>query len=159
MNKIKSWEALAQICGKARQQSKKIVFTNGCFDILHEGHMLLLQKAKQLGDILIVGLNTDSSVKRLKGSSRPINTEQERAQNLATLDFVGYVTLFEQDTPLELITAIKPDVLVKGGDYANKNCVGSQFVESLGGKTVIIPLVEGVSTTKIIEKLGLKSKV
>ena len=159
MNKIKSWEELAQICEKARQQRKKIVFTNGCFDILHEGHLLVLQKAKQLGDILIVGLNSDSSVKKLKGSSRPINPEQKRAQNLAAFDFVDYVALFEQDTPLELIKIIKPDFLVKGGDYANKNCVGSHFVESLGGKTVIVPLVEGISTTKIIEKLGLNSKV
>lgn len=132
---------------------KKIVFTNGCFDILHIGHIRYLQEAAKLGDILIIALNSDASVKRLKGSDRPINNEMERAEMIGALGFVDYVTLFEEDTPLELIKKIQPDVLVKGGDYTQDEVVGREEVEARGGKLVLIPFVEGKSTTNIIEKI------
>ena len=127
---------------------KRIVFTNGCFDILHPGHIQLLSAAKQQGDILIVGLNTDSSVKMLKGESRPVMDEQSRAIVLAALSVVDYVVLFPEETPLQLIKEIGPDVLVKGGDYAPEKIAGSEFVRSRGGKTVVVPLLEGFSSTK-----------
>lgn len=134
-------------------RDKKIVFTNGCFDILHVGHIRYLQEAAKLGDILIIGLNSDSSVQRLKGSERPINSEMERAEMLGALSFVDYVVLFNEDTPLELITRIKPDILVKGGDYAPDEVVGKKEVEERGGKLVLIPFVEGKSTTNIIKRI------
>ena len=129
---------------------KKIVFTNGCFDILHVGHITYLREAAQLGDLLIVGLNSDASIKRLKGAERPINCQADRAEMLAALECVDYVVIFDDDTPLELIKTVKPDILVKGGDYAVENIVGSDFVSELGGRVVTIPLVEGKSTTKLI---------
>ena len=134
-------------------EKQKIVFTNGCFDILHVGHIRYLQEAARLGDVLIVGLNSDSSVKRLKGSERPINNENERAEMLVALGFVDYVMIFDEDTPLELIKTIRPDVIVKGGDYTPDNVVGKKEVEENGGKLVIIPFIEGKSTTNIIDKL------
>ena len=133
---------------------KRIVFTNGCFDILHPGHIQLLSAAKQQGDILIVGLNTDSSVKMLKGESRPVMDEQSRAIVLAALSVVDYVVLFPEETPLQLIKEIGPDVLVKGGDYAPEKIAGSEFVRSRGGKTVVVPLLEGFSSTKFVDKTG-----
>lgn len=132
---------------------KRIVFTNGCFDILHIGHIRYLQEAKQLGDILIVGLNSDASVKRLKGPERPVNSELERAEMLAAFGFVDNVAIFGEDTPLELIRRIQPDVLVKGGDYASEYVVGTKEVKARGGRLVLIPFVEGKSTTNIIEKI------
>lgn len=132
---------------------KKIVFTNGCFDILHIGHIRYLQEAAKLGDILVMGLNSDASVKRLKGSERPINNENDRAELLCALGFVDYVVIFEEDTPLELIKKLQPDVLVKGGDYSNEYVVGTNEVKARGGELALIPLVEGKSTTHIIEKL------
>lgn len=132
---------------------KKIVFTNGCFDILHIGHIRYLQEAAKLGDILIVGLNSDESVRRLKGPERPINSENDRAEMLASLGFVDYVTIFEDDTPLELINTIQPDILVKGGDYVPEEVVGREVVEKRGGKLVLLPFIEGRSTTRIIEKI------
>lgn len=132
---------------------KKIVFTNGCFDILHIGHVRYLQEAAKLGDMLVVGLNSDASVKRLKGESRPVNSENERAELLCALGFVDYVVIFEEDTPYEIIDLIQPDVLVKGGDYSNSYVVGTDIVEARGGKLVLIPFVEGKSTTNIIEKM------
>jgi D-beta-D-heptose 7-phosphate kinase/D-beta-D-heptose 1-phosphate adenosyltransferase len=132
---------------------KKIVFTNGCFDIMHVGHLRYLQEASKLGDILIVALNSDLSVKRLKGPERPINSELERAEMMCALGFVDYVVIFEEDTPLELIKKIQPDVLVKGGDYTNDYVVGTREVEAGGGKLVLIPFVEGKSTTNIIKKM------
>lgn len=133
--------------------SSKIVFTNGCFDILHIGHIRYLQEAAALGDILIVGLNSDASVKRLKGPERPINSQAERAEMLGALGFVDYVTIFDEDTPLELIKTIQPDILVKGQDYAPEQVVGKKEVEERGGKLVLVPFVEGKSTTNIIEKM------
>jgi len=134
-------------------EGKKIVFTNGCFDILHIGHIRYLQKAAKLGDILVVGVNSDASVKRLKGEERPINPETDRTEMLAALSFVNYVVVFEEDTPLEIIKLLRPDVLVKGGDYSDKYVVGSEEVEKNGGKLVLIPFVEGKSTTNIINKI------
>ena len=142
--KIKTKEELLKII-----KDKKIVFTNGCFDILHFGHIKYLEKAKKLGDILVVGLNSDKSVKRLKGDSRPINNEFLRACMLASLYFVDYVVIFGEDTPLELIKFLKPDVLVKGGDYKGKEVVGSEFVN----KVELIDFEDGFSTTNIINKI------
>lgn len=136
-----------------KRQGRKIVFTNGCFDVLHYGHIRYLLEARKLGDLLVVGLNSDESVRRLKGSSRPINRENERAFVLAALACVDYVTLFEEDTPEELIKLVRPDVLVKGGDYTLDNIVGADFVTKNGGTVTTIPFVEGFSSTRIIEKL------
>jgi rfaE bifunctional protein nucleotidyltransferase chain/domain len=136
-----------------KQDGHKIVFTNGCFDVLHYGHVHYLLQAKELGDILVIGLNSDNSVRRLKGPTRPINGENERAFVLAALACVDYVTLFEEDTPEELIKVVRPDVLVKGGDYTLDNIVGADFVMQNGGTVTTIPFVEGFSSTRIIEKL------
>lgn len=133
---------------------RKIVFTNGCFDVLHFGHVHYLLKAKELGDILVVGLNSDDSVRRLKGSARPVNGEKERAFVLAALSCIDYVTLFEEDTPEELIKVVRPDVLVKGGDYDITTIVGADFVQRNGGTVTTIPFVEGFSSTRIIEQLN-----
>ena len=131
---------------------QKIVFTNGCFDVLHYGHVRYLAQARQLGDVLVVGLNSDASVRRLKGEGRPINPEQARAFVLAALEMVDYVCLFEEDTPYNLISAVQPDVLVKGGDYAIDNIVGGDIVKKRNGEVVVLPFVEGYSSTRIIEK-------
>lgn len=132
---------------------KKISFTNGVFDILHPGHIFSLSQAAKEADYLVVGLNSDESVKRLKGDGRPVNGEDARALILASLILVDVVIIFEEDTPLELIKAIKPDVLVKGGDYKIEQIVGAKEVVAHGGRVVINPLIEGFSTTAIIEKL------
>jgi D-beta-D-heptose 7-phosphate kinase/D-beta-D-heptose 1-phosphate adenosyltransferase len=135
-----------------RSQNKSIVFTNGCFDLLHAGHIKLLSSAKKLGDKLIIGLNSDSSIQLLKGLDRPINNELNRAEVLSALDAVDAIIIFDDQTPQKLIETIKPDVLCKGGDYADKSIVGDVFVKSYGGKVTIIPIVTDISTTKIIEK-------
>lgn len=140
---------------REEHSEKKIVFTNGCFDILHIGHVRYLQKAAQLGDILVVGLNSDESVKRLKGAERPINSELDRIEMLSVLGFVDYVVVFDEDTPYDLIEKIRPDILVKGGDYKPDEVVGRDIVEANGGELVIMPLVEGKSTSNIIQKLHL----
>lgn len=132
---------------------KKIVFTNGCFDILHVGHIKYMQEASKLGDILVVGLNSDDSVRRLKGKERPINNQEDRAQMLSALEFVDYVVIFDQDTPYELIKKILPDVLVKGGDYNPNNVVGRDIVEGRGGMLKLLPFINGKSTTNIIDKI------
>ena len=132
---------------------RKIVFTNGCFDVLHYGHVRYLLEARKLGDLLVVGLNNDDSVRRLKGSTRPVNGENERAFVLAALSCVDYVSLFEEGTPEELIKIVRPDVLVKGGDYTIDNIVGADFVQRNGGVVTTIPFVEGFSSTRIIEQL------
>ena len=133
---------------------RKMVFTNGCFDVLHFGHVHYLLQAKALGDILVVGLNSDDSVRRLKGPTRPINGEKERAFVLAALSCVDYVVVFEEDTPKELIETVQPDVLVKGGDYALDQIVGADFVTRNGGTVTTLPFVEGFSSTRIIEQLN-----
>ena len=133
---------------------RKIVFTNGCFDVLHFGHVHYLLQAKELGDILVIGLNSDDSVRRLKGPTRPVNGEKERAFVLAALACVDYVVLFGEDTPKELIETVRPDVLVKGGDYDITTIVGADFVQRNGGTVTTIPFVEGFSSTRIIEQLN-----
>jgi D-beta-D-heptose 7-phosphate kinase/D-beta-D-heptose 1-phosphate adenosyltransferase len=129
--------------------NKKIVFTNGCFDILHIGHIRYLEKAKEYGDILIIGLNSDESVRRLKGDLRPISTQEDRALLLSALQFVDYVVLFEEDTPYNLIQQISPDILIKGADYQDKEVVGSELVKEL----ILIDFISGKSTTNIINKI------
>jgi D-beta-D-heptose 7-phosphate kinase/D-beta-D-heptose 1-phosphate adenosyltransferase len=136
-----------------RATGKKIAFTNGCFDILHEGHIFSLSQAAKEADLLIVGVNSDASIKRLKGDDRPINHEQSRALILASLAVVDAVVLFDEDTPLQLIQALLPDVLVKGGDYTIDQIVGSKEVIANGGKVLINPIVEGFSTTGIIQQI------
>jgi rfaE bifunctional protein nucleotidyltransferase chain/domain len=138
---------------------KKIVFTNGCFDLLHAGHADYLNKAKSLGDILVVGINSDASVRRIKGEKRPILPQQMRAYLLDNLKPVDYVVIFEEDTPLELIKAIKPDVLVKGADWDLERIVGADFVLSYGGRVERIPFSFDISTSKVVERiLGLYCK-
>jgi len=132
---------------------KNISFTNGCFDILHAGHILSLSEAAKEGDVLVVGVNTDASTKRLKGPERPINNENDRALMLASLSIVDAVTLFDEDTPYELITAIMPDVIVKGGDYTFEQMIGAKEVVANGGRVVINPILQGYSTTGIIGKI------
>ena len=139
---------------RLKAEGKKIVFTNGCFDILHAGHITYLREAKRLGDVLVIGLNSDDSVKRLKGESRPVNNLFDRQLLLTSLEFVDFVVPFEEDTPLELIKQVMPDVLVKGGDYIFETIVGAQEVLENGGTVEIIPLVEGKSTTGIIQKIS-----
>lgn len=136
-------------------KNQKIVFTNGCFDIIHRGHVEYLAKAASLGDQLIIGLNTDASVKRLKGSARPVQDENTRALVLASFSFVSKVVLFDEDTPYELIKLVQPDILVKGGDYKPEEIVGYDLVKSKGGEIVTIELVDGHSTTSIIQKMTL----
>ncbi|UCE04086.1 MAG: D-glycero-beta-D-manno-heptose-7-phosphate kinase [Candidatus Latescibacterota bacterium] len=151
--RIVSRSDIPKVVSRARGQSKRIVFTNGCFDILHVGHIKLLQKARSLGDLLIVGINDDASVRSLKGEKRPLIAELERAHVLASLDCVDYVTIFSEDTPLALIDLIRPDVLVKGGDYAIHEVVGRSLVESYGGRVELVPIVEGFSTSDLVRRI------
>lgn len=137
---------------KYKKLGKKIIFTNGCFDLLHVGHIRYLDQAKTFGDILIVGINSDASVQRLKGPTRPIQNENDRAEILASLKAVDHTVLFNEETPLELIKKIKPDILVKGGDWKIQQIVGWDFVQSYGGQVESLQFVEGRSTTQIIEK-------
>jgi D-beta-D-heptose 7-phosphate kinase/D-beta-D-heptose 1-phosphate adenosyltransferase len=137
----------------ARQKGRRIVFTNGCFDLLHVGHVKYLQKARQQGDLLVLGLNSDASIRRIKGPKRPLIKEEERAHILAALDCVDYVVLFDEDTPMDLIREVRPDVLIKGGDYEPAQVVGREFVESYGGRLELIQFVDGKSTTNIINKI------
>ena len=151
--KIRSRESLASLLATARRQGRKVVFTNGCFDLLHVGHVRYLQRARQLGDLLVLGLNSDASIRRLKGPQRPLIGEEERAHILAALDCIDFVTIFDEDTPLELLELLRPDILVKGGDYIPERVVGRELVESYGGRVELIPFVDGKSTTGIIEKI------
>lgn len=139
---------------KARRAGKKVVFTNGCFDILHSGHVSLLEKARSMGDLLILGLNSDASVRRLKGAGRPLNGLADRARVLSALAAVDAVVAFSQDTPHELIKALRPDILVKGADYGHSEIVGREFA----GRTVRIPLVKGRSTTGLIQKMKVSRR-
>ena len=152
-NKLLSLEDLETKLSEWRSLKKNIVFTNGCFDILHRGHVEYLAQASDLGDKLIVGLNTDASVKRLKGELRPVNDEQSRALLLSALQFVDAVVLFGEDTPYELIKQVQPDVLVKGNDYCVEEIVGYDIVTAKGGKVLTINLVDGFSTTNIIKRM------
>ena len=145
---------LVQMREQFRHDGKIIVFTNGCFDIVHRGHVDYLTKAKALGDVLLVGMNTDASVRRLKGTARPIVCQDDRAFVLAAFRVVDYICLFDEDTPLQLIQAIKPDILVKGEDYRLDQVVGREVVESYGGRVCLVPLLQGYSTTQIAEKIA-----
>ena len=157
MAAIRSRDSIGQEVRRLQSSGKRIVFTNGCFDILHPGHIDLLTRARQLGDALVVAINSDSSVRRLKGSSRPIFPEDERAEILSALEVVDYVCMFDEDTPRETILTIHPDVLVKGADWV-ANIVGQREVEAWGGRVEALPLVAGQSTTGVIERvlLGLQ---
>ena len=143
---------------KWKKEGKKIVFTNGCFDIIHAGHVDYLEKAKALGDVLVVGLNSDESIRRIKGKDRPVNIQEHRKRVLEALKPVDLVIIFEEDTPERLIKEIKPDVLVKGGDWSIENIVGADFVKSYGGEVKTIDFVYDISTTKIIEKARKSGK-
>ncbi|MBL6449689.1 D-glycero-beta-D-manno-heptose 1-phosphate adenylyltransferase [Fulvivirga sp. 29W222] len=156
-SKIVDRSSLQSIVQGWKNEGKKVVFTNGCFDILHLGHVDYLEKARQRGDKLVLGLNTDSSVKRLKGKDRPLNDQYARARLLASLAFVDALTYFDEDTPYELIKELKPDILVKGNDYLAENIVGADIVVANGGKVETIALVEGFSTSNIIEKIKQQS--
>ena len=150
----KIWDrpALAQECARLRAAGKKIVFTNGCFDLMHAGHATYLQFARRQGDVLVVGLNTDASVRRYKGEKRPIVDEINRARMMAALECVDYVTWFDEDEPKALIAELQPDVLVKAEDWAHY-VSGREIVEARGGKVVLAPMVKGLSTTNLIEKI------
>jgi D-glycero-beta-D-manno-heptose 1-phosphate adenylyltransferase len=152
-DKIKTLPEAKTIVRKWKEQGKKVVFTNGCFDILHLGHVDYLEKSRNLGDALIVGLNTDDSVSRFKGSHRPIQNETSRARVMAALKAVDMVVFFNEDTPLNLISELLPGVLVKGSDYLAENIVGADVVKKGGGEVKTIDFVDGYSTTRIVEKI------
>ncbi len=151
--KIKNLDVLASIIEGEKRQGKRVAFTNGCFDLLHVGHVKYLQKARTFGDLLVLGLNSDASVRRLKGEKRPLIGQNERAHILAALDCVDYVVIFDEDTPLNLLETLRPHVLVKGGDYTPEQVVGKDLVESYGGRIELVEFVDGRSTTGIIEKI------
>jgi len=151
--KIKERKELTKIIKILKAKGKRIVFTNGCFDLLHIGHVRYLEKAKIFGDILVVGINSDSSVRKLKGPKRPLLPVRERAEILSGLGCVDYVTIFDELDPLNLITSLQPNVLVKGGDWTKEQIVGGEVVEKSGGEVVIIPFVRGASTSDLIETI------
>ena len=151
--KIKNIKAIKSIVARLKIRRKKVVFTNGCFDILHVGHIRYLRKARSLGDILVVGLNTDRSVRQIKGEKRPIVPQGERAEVLAALEFVDYVVLFDEPDPFVLIEKVKPTILVKGADWPKDKIIGRNVVEKAGGRVVRIPLVRGASSTGVIKKI------
>ena len=151
--KLKSVEELKSIASQAKARGQKVVFTNGCFDILHQGHLHVLREAKALGDLLIVAVNSDGSVKRLKGPSRPVINEAGRSELIAALEMVDYVTLFAETDPRRLIEEIQPDILAKGGDWRPDQVVGADIVERSGGAVAVIPYLRGFSTTEIIERV------
>ena len=151
--KIKSWDELKEIVDKAKKSGRKVAFTNGCFDLIHVGHTRYLQEAKKYGDIFIVAVNSDSSVRALKGDSRPIVHEDERAEVLAALGCVDYVTIFSEFDPLKLITYLKPDFLVKGGDWAADSIIGKEVVEAEGGRVIRVSVIEGAATTNIVQRI------
>lgn len=152
--KIKSLPRLIKIIKRLKKEKKKVVFTNGCFDILHYGHAQYLEDARIKGDVLVVAINTDASVKRLKGRKRPIVNEQDRLKVVAGLESVDYVVLFNEDTPIKVIKALKPDILLKGSDWSLKEIVGGDIVRCNGGKVRTVKLIPGRSTTKLINKIA-----
>ena len=151
--KLKSLKELQIIVSDARQAGQTVVFTNGCFDLLHRGHVHLLREAKAAGDILIVGINSDRSVQSIKGPARPILPETDRVELIAAMEMVDYVILFDEADPYNVISALKPQVLAKGGDWSADEMIGADVVEREGGQVIVIPYLEGFSTTKIIERM------
>jgi D-beta-D-heptose 7-phosphate kinase/D-beta-D-heptose 1-phosphate adenosyltransferase len=151
--KIKGRKELLRIIKHLKAKGKRIIFTNGCFDLLHVGHIRYLEEARALGDVLIVGVNSDSSVRKLKGSKRPVLPEEERAEILSGLGCVDYITIFDEIDPLKLITSLQPNVLAKGGDWTKEQTVGKKVVERSGGEVVIIPFVQGASTSNLIKTI------
>ena len=153
MNKILDRKTLQEKLDALRKENKKIAFTNGCFDILHVGHVRYLREAKKTADVLVLALNSDSSVQSIKGEQRPLVPQEERAEILAAMEFIDFVTIFPELTPLELINYLKPDILIKGGDWPEDKVVGGDNVKKWGGRVILIPVVEGKSTTNIVEKI------
>lgn len=151
--KLKSLNEIAELADQARKNGKSVVFTNGCFDLLHRGHVHVLREAKASGDILIVGINSDRSVKSIKGPSRPILPQTDRVELIAAMEMVDYVVLFDESDPYHLIAAIKPSVLAKGGDWSAETIVGADVVAQNGGRVTVIPYLQGFSTTEIIERI------
>ena len=151
--KIKKIDSLKKEISRLKKSGKRIVFTNGCFDLLHYGHVMYLEKAKSLGDVLVVGLNSDASVRRIKGSRRPLINQNDRAKIIAALESVDFVVIFGSDTPLEAIKALKPDLLVKGSDWQNKGIVGAEFIKNYGGRVLTVKLADGRSTSSLIKKI------
>jgi D-beta-D-heptose 7-phosphate kinase/D-beta-D-heptose 1-phosphate adenosyltransferase len=151
--KLKSADEVAAIAAEASKNGKTVVFTNGCFDILHRGHVHVLRQAKAAGDILIVGINSDKSVKSIKGDSRPVLPEIDRVELISAMEMVNYVVIFDEPDPYKLIVAIKPGVLAKGGDWSEDKIVGADIVEQGGGRVAVIPYLKGFSTSEIIERI------
>jgi rfaE bifunctional protein nucleotidyltransferase chain/domain len=151
--KLKSLEEIKAIVVEARNNRKKVAFTNGCFDLLHRGHVHVLRQARACGDVLIVGVNSDESVKQIKGSTRPVLPESDRCELLGAMEMVDFVILFNESDPYDLIAAIQPDVLVKGGDWNSEKIIGADLVEEAGGSVVVVPYIKGFSTTEIIERI------
>jgi len=155
---VKNIEELKEKLIKEKKKGKKVVFTNGCFDLIHKGHIILLEKAKSEGDLLVVAINSDDSIRRIKGENRPIFPEDERAEILAAFQMVDFVTIFGEETPYKIISELKPDVLVKGGDWTVETVIGRDIVKASGGRVVIIPQVEGYSTSEIIGRIKKVNK-
>ncbi|HVA95211.1 MAG TPA: D-glycero-beta-D-manno-heptose 1-phosphate adenylyltransferase [Candidatus Dormibacteraeota bacterium] len=153
MGKIVSQAELIEIASREKRAGRRVVFTNGCFDLLHPGHVRCLAEARRLGDVLIVAVNSDSSVRGNKGPERPLVRQQDRAEVVAALESVDYVTIFDEPTPRELIAGVLPDILVKGADWAASQVAGREQVEAAGGRVVSIPLAQGYSTTSLVEKI------
>ena len=151
--KLKNLDELAALAAQARQNGKSVVFTNGCFDILHRGHVHVLRQAKAAGDLLIVALNSDRSVQEIKGANRPVLPETDRIELIGAMEMVDYVIIFDEPDPYKLIAAIKPNVLVKGGDWSAEKIIGADVVEQAGGRVVVIPYLKGFSSSAIIERI------
>jgi len=152
--KIKSLNALKRITAGLKKQGKKIVFTNGCFDLLHYGHVKYLEDAREKGDALIVAINSDASIKKIKGKNRPITSQKDRSSIIAALESVDYAVIFNETTPIKVIKALKPDILIKGADWQKNNIVGSAFILGNKGKVLTVKLVKGRSTTNLIHKIA-----
>lgn len=152
-DKVKSLDELKAITAAARINAKIIVFTNGCFDLLHRGHIYLLREAKALGDLLVVAINSDQSVKAIKGPTRPILSETDRLELIASMEMVNYVLLFDEPDPYNIISILRPHILVKGGDWSTEEVIGGDLVQGNGGKVVVVPYLKGFSTTEIIAKI------
>jgi rfaE bifunctional protein nucleotidyltransferase chain/domain len=152
-DKVKSLDELKTLTAAARTRGKIVVFTNGCFDLLHRGHIYLLREAKALGDLLVVAINSDQSVKLIKGPTRPILSESDRLQLIASMEMVNYVLLFDEPNPYNVISILRPNILVKGGDWPAEEVVGGDIVQGSGGKVVVVPYLKGFSTTEIIGKI------